>query len=148
MELWPLRELLRLSTDPPAFSVGFSKELESVWGEWGQLHERSGLDWDQGVKQQFVANTLQIPKHCKLTTCTCFSITPVESDISWICVFSWFLLQIWPSCLKKSVTSGETSALSHHPLHLLSSLKHKGNSSSTAEIKMKYIFIFWFFFKE
>jgi len=46
MELCPLRELLRLSTDPPSFSLGFSKESESVGGEWGLLIARSGLDWN------------------------------------------------------------------------------------------------------
>lgn len=30
MELCPLSELLRLSTEPPGFSLGFSKESESV----------------------------------------------------------------------------------------------------------------------
>lgn len=44
MELCPLRELLRLSTDPPSFSLGFSKESESVWGECVQLDMKSGLD--------------------------------------------------------------------------------------------------------
>lgn len=44
MELCPLRELLRLSTDPPSFSLGFSKDSESVWGVWAQLDVKSGLD--------------------------------------------------------------------------------------------------------
>lgn len=49
MELCPLSELLRLSTEPPCFSLGFSKESESVWGEWGQLKTRSGLDYKKNT---------------------------------------------------------------------------------------------------
>lgn len=45
MELCPLRELLRLSTEPPGFREGFSRECVSGWGEWGQLDALSGLDW-------------------------------------------------------------------------------------------------------
>lgn len=44
MELCPLRELLRLSTDPPSFGLGFSKESESVGGECEQLEMKPGLD--------------------------------------------------------------------------------------------------------
>lgn len=33
IELCPLRELRRLSTEPPAFSFGFSRESMSGWGD-------------------------------------------------------------------------------------------------------------------
>lgn len=33
IELCPLRELRRLSTEPPAFSFGFSREFMSGWGD-------------------------------------------------------------------------------------------------------------------
>lgn len=45
MELCPLSELLRLSTEPPGFSLGFSKQSESVCGKWARLETWSGLDW-------------------------------------------------------------------------------------------------------
>lgn len=44
MELCPLRELRRLSTEPPAFSLGFSRESMSGWGDWGEPGAPSGLD--------------------------------------------------------------------------------------------------------
>lgn len=44
MELCPLSELRRLSTEPPGFSLGFSNESESVCGEWARLQTWSGLD--------------------------------------------------------------------------------------------------------
>ena len=48
MELWPLRELRRLSTEPPAFSLGFSRESVSGWEDWGEPGVPSGLDWRTG----------------------------------------------------------------------------------------------------
>jgi hypothetical protein len=49
MELWPLRELRRLSTEPPAFSLGFSRESVSGWEDWGEPGAASGLDWRSGI---------------------------------------------------------------------------------------------------
>lgn len=44
IELWPLSELRRLSTEPPAFSLGFSKESVSGRGDCGEPGAPSGLD--------------------------------------------------------------------------------------------------------
>lgn len=45
IELCPLSELRRLSTEPPALSFGFSRESVSGWGDWGEPGAPSGLDW-------------------------------------------------------------------------------------------------------
>jgi len=52
IELCPLRELRRLSTDPPALSLGFSRESVSGWGDWGQLGVPSVLDYTNKKKQE------------------------------------------------------------------------------------------------
>lgn len=44
IELCPLSELRRLSTEPPALSFGFSRESVSGWGDWGEPGAPSGLD--------------------------------------------------------------------------------------------------------
>lgn len=49
IELCPLSELRRLSTEPPAFSFGFSRESVSGWGDRGDPGVPSGLDWKTGT---------------------------------------------------------------------------------------------------
>ena len=44
IELWPLKELLRLSTEPPAFSLGLSRESVSGGGDCGEPGMTPGLD--------------------------------------------------------------------------------------------------------
>lgn len=44
IELWPLKELLKLSTEPPAFNLGLSRESTSGCDDWGDSGITSRLE--------------------------------------------------------------------------------------------------------
>lgn len=56
IELWPLKELLRLSTEPPAFSLGLSRESVSGGGDCGEPGMTPGLDSWKGLNHFGLVN--------------------------------------------------------------------------------------------
>lgn len=54
IELCPLSELLRLSTEPPDLSLGFSSESVSVQGDWSDSGSLLGLNWVEQREKRMI----------------------------------------------------------------------------------------------